>query len=780
MRIGTFNVRGVIDKVNQNILLEDLKNYNLDILTLQETHIRGTKKIELDKDYTFYNTGPVDHSFHGVGIVVKNSLKAKFEVISERICKLTVESPKFNTTVFSAYAPTLTKSKKYPEVAEQFYINLQSAVDKSPKRNHIFVGIDANAQLGKDNYFFDNVCSFGHGHLNSNGEKLGHFLIENNLIATNTYFDHKIKHRITWTHPNPNITLDKNTGQYRRNPIRNQIDYILTNKYLRNHIIDSRSYHGTKTDSDHCLVICKTNIKPYRIFRNKEINKPPKINLTNLEDKALNLKYKEDLSEKIKEIQNIKREHNYSKENSINWETLTNTIKHVAENTLGLKEKYKNKNSNNKIKTLSNQRHNLRVEKQKCNNPEKIKEIQEKRNKLGKEIKKELKTQENKTQLDRIKDIEAHKNDSRRMFQAVRELNKKEDNTILIENDKKEIIHNTEEEIKEITHYFENIFKQEETTPIPSISPQKLDNPITTTEVKKAISKIKNNKSPGSDNIPIELVKEGPIEIVEIIAEILNNVAETGNKPLELSLGQLVPLPKPNKPKGPVKNLRPIILLSVLRKILAIIVVDRTFQQIRDSISITQAAYSPGRSTTELAFTFKILIEQAICSKNQTLCVLLLDMSRAFDTIDRGILLKDLKNLIKPDILHLINVLLTDVKIQVKHKNKLGNIFTPDIGSPQGDCASPIWFIFYLHLAIVEIKQKVGNPRDSIIDIKHDHTYSNISKKVKTPKGQHQLLIDQQYADAISWATENKEVKDSIKEAAPPATHSKKQKPHRQ
>ena len=56
MRIGTFNVRGVIDKVNQNILLEDLKNYNLDILTLQETHIRGTKKIELDKDYTFYNT----------------------------------------------------------------------------------------------------------------------------------------------------------------------------------------------------------------------------------------------------------------------------------------------------------------------------------------------------------------------------------------------------------------------------------------------------------------------------------------------------------------------------------------------------------------------------------------------------------------------------------------------------------------------------------------------------------------------------------------------------
>ena len=117
--------------------------------------------------------------------------------------------------------------------------------------------------------------------------------------------------------------------------------------------------------------------------------------------------------------------------------------------------------------------------------------------------------------------------------------------------------------------------------------------------------------------------------------------------------------------------------------------------------------------------------------------------------IGRGILIKDLKNLIEPDFLHLINVLLRDVKIQVKHKNTLGNILIPDIGSPQGDCASQIWFIFYLRKAIVEIKQKVGNPRDSIIDIKHDHTYSNISKKVKTPKGQHQLLLDQQYADDI-------------------------------
>ena len=42
-----------------------------------------------------------------------------------------------------------------------------------------------------------------------------------------------------------------------------------------------------------------------------------------------------------------------------------------------------------------------------------------------------------------------------------------------------------------------------------------------------------------------------------------------------LKLGLLNPLQKPNKAKGPAENLRPIILLSVLRKTLAITMINR-------------------------------------------------------------------------------------------------------------------------------------------------------------------------------------------------------------
>ena len=152
-------------------------------------------------------------------------------------------------------------------------------------------------------------------------------------------------------------------------------------------------------------------------------------------------------------------------------------------------------------------------------------------------------------------------------------------------------------------------------------------------------------------------------------------------------------------------------------------------------------------------------------------------MSRAFDTIDRGKLLNDLSDILEPDELHLVKLLLIDVKIQVKHNDCIGKTFTPDIGSPQGDCASPIWFIFYLHNALESIKSKLDSPRDVTLDIAHDHSYikqvdncdHTYSKPQKKPitKCQNTFLIDQQYADDASWAAVIKPQIEIVKSEAP-------------
>ena len=107
--------------------------------------------------------------------------------------------------------------------------------------------------------------------------------------------------------------------------------------------------------------------------------------------------------------------------------------------------------------------------------------------------------------------------------------------------------------------------------PFPEITPQKLDNPFTITEIENAIKSLKNNKSRGCNILRAEH-EYAPKEIKE---ELLNIIDETGEYPKEIKLGQLTPLQKPGNPKGPAENLRAVILLSTLRKLLAICLIKR-------------------------------------------------------------------------------------------------------------------------------------------------------------------------------------------------------------
>ena len=88
---------------------------------------------------------------------------------------------------------------------------------------------------------------------------------------------------------------------------------------------------------------------------------------------------------------------------------------------------------------------------------------------------------------------------------------------------------------------------------------------------------MKNNKSGGCDLMTPELIKYVDKEISKGIASILNNTTKTGKYPQELKKGILIPLPKPNKAKGPPANCRPVILLSTL--IPAIIMIRRTIHE---------------------------------------------------------------------------------------------------------------------------------------------------------------------------------------------------------
>ena len=60
----------------------------------------------------------------------------------------------------------------------------------------------------------------------------------------------------------------------------------------------------------------------------------------------------------------------------------------------------------------------------------------------------------------------------------------------------------------------------------------------------------------------------------------------------------------------------------------------------------SQAAYRTGRSTTEHVFAIKLLAQKAITSKDYPIFLMLLDMSKAFDTVNRQTLLYELSKTI--------------------------------------------------------------------------------------------------------------------------------------
>ena len=162
---------------------------------------------------------------------------------------------------------------------------------------------------------------------------------------------------------------------------------------------------------------------------------------------------------------------------------------------------------------------------------------------------------------------------------------------------------------------------------MPNLRPTVMSNPFTSDEIKKAVSKMKMNKSPGCDKIPVKLIMYTPDCVYESIAKIFNQIASDGDCPKEINHGILVPLQKPGKPRGPALNLRPDILLSKLRKILAVYIIDRVGSRLDHKTPITQAAYRKERSTTKHVVAAKMAIRQTTNARNETLHLVLLDTS---------------------------------------------------------------------------------------------------------------------------------------------------------
>ena len=158
--------------------------------------------------------------------------------------------------IIVAYAPTLQVSEKLPQKREDFYKEIDKLLTKKKRSNYtVFLLGDFNPTRGSGHYMYkENIGKYGKCHMKSNREYLLNTLGDNEMLITNTSFNHKLAHRITWFSPQRNEDIHHHDGTVRPNPYRNQNNYITVKKSHRDLINNSRCYGAFQAETDNKLV----------------------------------------------------------------------------------------------------------------------------------------------------------------------------------------------------------------------------------------------------------------------------------------------------------------------------------------------------------------------------------------------------------------------------------------------------------------------------------------------------------------------------------------------
>ena len=184
-----------------------------------------------------------------------------------------------------------------------------------------------------------------------------------------------------------------------------------------------------------------------------------------------------------------------------------------------------------------------------------------------------------------------------------------------------------------------------DTVAIPKLSATQkftLNKEFNLTELSKALHKMKNNKTPGTDGFPADFYKVFWNKLKHIIMRAFQEFYRQGKMSITARTGILTCLPKGNKPRDLLKNWRPLTMLSVPYKLISSTLASRIKPIIKDLIPPTQTGFVDGRfigDTTRLIYD---LID-VTNNKNITGLLMLIDFEKAFDSISWNFMLKVLK-----------------------------------------------------------------------------------------------------------------------------------------
>ena len=476
---------------------------------------------------------------HGVAICLDKQATAAWrdagstwEAVNEQIISCRLSAHPVNVTLVSIYAPINAQNtqRTTAEASDTFYLDLQRTIDKIPSSDMILIMGDFNARVGKQKQQTSSgvIGPYATDQLNENGRRLTEFCQHNDLIITNTFFQHKTIHQASWMHPG--------------NKKWHMLDYTLVNRKFRSSVEDvrvQRSCAGT-IGTDHHLL--RTKLKFHLKSRRKAntYRRTQRLDKQKLRDPIRRQAFQAALSASSPHYPSTATANEKYKE-------FVRLVKEVSEEqfTSDDQEKKRKRWLNDEVLDITNRKAAAFVEWQNNRNTRNERKYYKKYATLRKMAKKASKTRQTEYWDELSLEIEQaiERNDPATAFATLRHIRggraKIEDMPIFDAQGK--LLTNSEERLDRWREYFEGLLNVPTmvepaiiaSIPVQTITEEEVDRQSrapTLTELEQAIGRMKSGKAAGIDGITTDVIKAGgrvmAKQLHQIFVEIWENEEE--------------------------------------------------------------------------------------------------------------------------------------------------------------------------------------------------------------------------------------------------------------